>query len=104
MNEKYDAALYIRITGIVLSIISLSLAFIKPFEFVLNTMLVYSLLVGAAVLIMIGDLIVIKSAPEEEFSTKKQRREAVYDVITTAVVVGLFIAFYVTPFFIEHLW
>jgi len=104
MNKKYDAAIVIRIAGIILSIFSLSLAFIKPFDFVLNTVLVYLLLVGAALLIMIGDLIVIWSAPEEEFSTKKQRREAIYDVITTAAVVGLFVAFYVIPFFVEHLW
>ncbi|MES2631206.1 MAG: hypothetical protein V4611_04580 [Patescibacteria group bacterium] len=104
MNSKYDAAIYIRIVGIILSIISLSLAFIKPFDFVLNTALVYSLLVGAAILIMIGDLIVIKSAPDEEFSNRKERKEAIYDVITTAIVVGLFVIFYVVPFFSEHLW
>ena len=102
MNSKYDAAIYIRITGIILSIISLSFAFIKPFDFVLNTLSVYVLLVGAALLIMLGDLIVIKAAPEEEFSTKKQRKEAIYDVITTAVVVGLFVAFYVAPFLFEY--
>ena len=98
---SYSTALYIRITGIVLSIFSLSLAFIKPFEYELNTGLVYGLLVAAAVLIMIGDLIVISSAPEEEYSNRKQRREALYDVITTALVVGLFVVFYAVPFFIS---
>ncbi len=102
MNTKYDAAIWIRITGIIFSIISLSLAFIKPFDYILNTALVYILLVGAALLVMIGDLIVIKSAPEEEFSNKKQRQEAIYDVITTAVVVGLFAAFYVVPFYVQN--
>lgn len=103
MSTKYDAAIVIRVAGIVLSIFSLSIAFIKPFDYVFTTVLVYSTLVTAAVLIMIGDLIVIKSAPEQEFSNKKQRQEALYDVITTALVVSLFVAFYMIPFFVRHL-
>ena len=98
---SYSVALYIRITGIILSIFSISLAFIKPFAYELNTGLVYGFLVAAAVLIMIGDLIVISAAPDEEYKNRKQRQEALYDVITTAIVVGLFVVFYVVPFFIS---
>lgn len=102
MNSKYDAAMYIRIFGVILSILSLSLVFIKPFEPILNTLLVYILLVGSAVTIIIGQLIVIGLSPEEEISNTEKRHEAIYDVLTTGAVVGLFVAFYVVPFLFAH--
>lgn len=98
---SYGTALYIRIFGISLSIISLSLVFIKPFAFELNTALVYICLIAAAALIVIGDMIVINMSPNEEYTNRKQRQEALYDVITTAIVVGLFVVFYAVPFFIS---
>lgn len=94
----------IRVTGIILSIVSISIGLIKPFEFVVNSILVDVLLVSAAVLIMLGELIVISMGKSEEIKTSKQRGEAIYDVISTGVIVLLFVGIYVVPFFAKHVW
>lgn len=104
MNLKYDAAMYIRIFGVVLSILSLSLVFIKPFEPVFNTLLIYLLLVMSALTIIIGQLVIIQIAPKEEIESIEKRHEAIYDVITTGTVVGLFVVFYVVPFLFKYYW
>jgi hypothetical protein len=102
MNKTYAMAMRIRIVGIVVSIVSLILAIIRPFEPVFNVGLVYFLLILSAVLIIVGQLIVIKFVPDEEFVTVHQRREAIYDVITTGLVMLIFIAIYVVPFVIKY--
>ena len=88
----------IRVAGIILSIVSIGIAIIKPFDFVTNSLLVSGILVLAALLIVIGELIVISMGSSEEIKNKKQKEEAVYDVVTTSLVIVLYCVFYVVPF------
>lgn len=104
MSNKYAVAMGIRVTGIVLSVVSISIALVKPFDFVLNTLLLNGLLILAALLIMIGEMIVISMGSSEEIKSKKQRNEAVYDVVTTGVVIILYTIFYATPFLNTYIW
>jgi len=94
----------IRVTGIVLSIISLSLALIKPFEYVTNSLLVSGLLVLAALLIIIGELLVISMGVSDEIKNRKQREESIYDIATTGLVVVLYVIFYFVPFLNKNIW
>jgi hypothetical protein len=104
MSNKYAIAMGVRVTGIVLSIVSISIVLIKPFDFVLNTLLLNGLLILAALLIMVGELIVISIGSSEEIKSKKQRNEAVYDVITTGIVIVLYVIFYAIPFLNTYIW
>jgi len=98
MLDKEDTATLVRIAGIVLSIASSIVLFIKPFEYVTNTLTVYFLLIGAAVLVMIGQATTINLNREGELANHHKRHEAWYDLITIGLVMVLFILFYVIPF------
>jgi uncharacterized membrane protein len=98
MIDKEDAALLARITGIALSIFSAVILFIKPFEYVTNTLLVYILLISAALFVMIGQLITIRLNQPDDFPNQHKRHEATYDALTIGFVMILFIGFYVIPF------
>ncbi len=103
MSKTYDVAMRFRIAGIIASVIALLLVIIRPFEPVFTVGLIYFLLILSAILIITGQLIVIKFVPEEEFRDQLQRKEAVYDVITTGVVIVIFGGIYVIPFILKHL-
>lgn len=92
----------VRIAGIVISIVSLVVLFFKPFEPTINTLIVYLLIIAAAVVMMIGQAIVYTYAPKEEIKNTEQRHEALYDLITTGVLVTLFAALYVIPYIVKH--
>jgi hypothetical protein len=98
MLDKEDTATIVRISGIVLSIASSIVLFIKPFEYVTNTLTVYFLLISAALLVMIGQVITIRLNREGELADHHKRQEAWYDLITIGLVMVLFIFFYVIPF------
>jgi hypothetical protein len=102
MIDKLSIALLARIIGIVLSIASSVILFIKPFEMVTNTLTVYYLLIAAALFVMIGQLITIKANPVGEFENAHKRHEAAYDLFTVGLVMLLFIFFYVIPFTQTH--
>lgn len=103
MKKSYDLAMILRIVGIIISVIALILMIIRPFQPVLAVGVVYCLLIISALFIIVGQIIVLKFVPEEEFSNKLQRTEALYDVITTSVIVGIFIAVYAIPFAVKYL-
>jgi hypothetical protein len=103
MSKTYDTAMGFRIAGITTSVIAILLAVIRPFEPVLSVGIVYTLLILSTVLIIIGQLIVIRLVPEEEFKNPLQRKEALYDVITTGAVVLIFIIIYVVPFVFKYI-
>lgn len=103
MHKVYSAALWFRIIGISLSGIALLLTLFRPVDPVFAVGLVYTLLIVAALFIIIGQLLVIKFVPREEFKTKAQRTEAIYDVSTTIVVVIIFVIVYVIPFAIKYI-
>lgn len=102
MIDKEDAATFSRIAGIALSISSATIMFIRPFEPVANTLVVYFLLIGAAVLVMVGQLITIRLNQPDDFANQHKRHEAIYDVITIGLVMVLFVIFYVVPFMQKH--
>ena len=104
MNKKYMLAMTVRVIGIVLSVVSISIALFKPFTFVTNSLTVSGLLILAALLIMIGELIVINIGTSEEIKTRKQRGEAIYDVVTTGVVIVVYLLFIVVPFLNKYVW
>ena len=103
MKINYDTTLRIRIVGIALSVVSLVLIFIRPFDFVLNTLLVYGFIIFAAIFMIVGQIMVLNVEPNEETETKHEQHEILYDIVTTAIVMTLFIAFYAIPFVLEHL-
>ncbi|MDB5181067.1 MAG: hypothetical protein JWO54_830 [Candidatus Saccharibacteria bacterium] len=102
MIDKEATVILVRIVGIILSISSAVIMFIKPFEYVTNTSVVYTLLIAAALLVMIGQLITIRLNPASEYPTKEKRTEALYDVASIGVVMVLFVIFYVAPFVTKH--
>ena len=99
----YDTAMSFRIAGIVTSVIAIFLAIVRPFEPVFSVGIVYFLLILSTILIIIGQLIVIRFVPEEEFKNPLQRKEALYDVITTGAVVLIFVFIYVVPFVLKYI-
>ena len=103
MSTTYDVAMRFRIAGITTSVIAILAAIIRPFEPVLSVGIVYILLILSAILIIIGQLIVIRFVPEEEFKTPLQRKEALYDVVTTGAVMLIFICIYVVPFVFKYI-
>ena len=98
MIDKEDGAMVIRITGITLSLASAVVMFIKPFELVLNILVVYFLLILAAILVMVGQLITIRLNLPGDFKSKVKRQDAMYDVVTIGFVMVLFVIFYVIPY------
>lgn len=102
MIDKEDVALVSRITGIALSIASATIMFIRPFEAVTNTLVVYVLLICAAILVMIGQLMTIHLNQPGDFANQQKRHEAMYDAVTIGVVMLLFVIFYVLPFVQKH--
>jgi hypothetical protein len=59
MIDREDTAALVRMTGIAFSISSAVVMFIKPFEYVTNTLVVYGMLLTAALLVIIGQLLII---------------------------------------------
>jgi hypothetical protein len=102
MIDREDAALLVRITGIALSISSAVIMFIKPFEYVPNTLVVYAFLIAAALLVIVGQVMTIVSNSPEELPTRQKRHEAIYDAISIGIVIVLFSFFYVFPFISKH--
>ena len=89
-------------TGIAFSVSSAVVMFIKPFEYVTNTLVVYGMLLTAAILVIIGQLLIIWANKAGEFVNQQKRHEALYDIITIAIVMILFTIFYVVPFITKH--
>jgi hypothetical protein len=102
MIDKQSVALVARIAGIVVSIVSSVILFIKPFEAVTNTLAVYFLLIAAAALVMIGQLITVKINQPGEFKDVTKRHEALYDLATVGIVMVLFVFLYVIPYIQTH--
>jgi len=102
MIDKEDVATFSRIAGIALSISSATIMFIRPFDPVANTLAVYFLLIGAAVLVMVGQLLTFALNTAGSFSNTQKRNESLYDVVTIGVVMVLFVIFYVVPFMQKH--
>jgi hypothetical protein len=102
MIDREDTAALVRMTGIAFSISSAVVMFIKPFEYVTNTLVVYGMLLTAAVLVIIGQLLIIWANKAGEFANQQKRHEALYDTITIAIVMILFTIFYVIPFITKH--
>jgi hypothetical protein len=102
MIDREDTAALVRMTGIAFSISSAVVMFIKPFEYVTNTLVVYGMLLTAALLVIIGQLLIIRVNKVGEFVNQQKRHEALYDTITIAIVMILFSIFYVVPFITKH--
>ena len=102
MIDKEDAASLVRIAGIALSIASAIVMFVKPFEYVANTLTVYLLLIAAAIFVMVGQLITIRLNPTGQFNNRHKRQEAWYDFGSIGVVMILFVLLYVIPFVQTH--
>lgn len=102
MIDIEDTALATRITGIALSIASAVVMLIRPFESVINTLIVYLLLISAALFVMIGQLITIRLNKPGDFPNIHKRHEAIYDALTIGLVMVLFVIFYVIPFLQTH--
>ncbi len=102
MIDKQSLAVAVRITGILVSIVSSVILFIKPFEVVTNTLTVYFLLIASAVLVTVGQLITVKINQTGEFKDVTKRHEALYDLATVGIVMILFILLYVIPYVQAH--
>jgi hypothetical protein len=102
MIDREDTAALVRMTGVAFSISSAVVMFIKPFDYVTNTLVVYALLITAALLVIIGQLIIIVQNQTGEFKNHHKRIDAIYDTVTIAVVMILFVIFYVIPFMTKH--
>lgn len=74
----------------------------KPFEPVTSTLLVYFLLIAAAVFVMVGQVLTIRMNTTGEFANAEKRQEAIYDIWVVGIVMILFVIFYVAPFIAKH--
>ncbi|MDB5162976.1 MAG: hypothetical protein JWN28_583 [Candidatus Saccharibacteria bacterium] len=102
MIDTEDTAIIVRISGIALSILSAVIMFIKPFEYVTNTLTVYFLLIAASVLVIVGQVMTIVVNKPADFKSSTQRHEAIYDAISIGIVIVLFCIFFVIPFILKH--
>ena len=102
MIDKEDMANIARIIGVILSLASVALMISSPFENVVNTLIVYFMLIASALFVMVGQIITIRLNLPGEFSNDTKRHEALYDVITVGVVIVLFTIFYAIPYLSKY--
>jgi L-asparagine transporter-like permease len=102
MVDREDVGIIIRITGIVLSIISALMLAIRPFEYVTNMLTVYGLLLTASVLVITGQLLSLSKEKGGSEKAIQKRLDSLYDIITVAILILLFTILYIIPFVREH--